>query len=936
MSRSLSTISSTVNIQNNTQRSDAETSPTNYNPQIVKAFLELLDHRNVGVTEIRILLQEPYLNINGQRTYVGKTVVGYYEPNQYEKASQDIAPFDGKAQIYVVLNPCVPELLARCSNRLQFSASHTASDNDIAYLQWFRIDCDPIRPSGISASDTELEKALLCRDDIAASLEAYGAQVTKAMSGNGGHLLIRLPNYRNDEEHRSLIVNATKRIADKWSNDAVTVDVAVCNPARVWKVYGTLAVKGDNVPNRPHRRATIELPSAPPLPFDLKQLPHEEPQSVTSPKLPDSNLCRSPTQERAYAVAALENETKRVESSPDGQKHSQLLRSAAALGSLVPSGAINEQEIEERLFGAVQNRASDTKQARKTIRDGIRYGFTRPRQVPETKSQAAVPNTLKNLKNPSSDSFLGSLGCYPNALVNFNSDPQPFAQSLRPVPPLLAPMLPTALRDWLADIAERMNCPLEYAAVPAIVALSSLIGCKVGIRPKQRDDWTVVPNLWGACVGSPGQRKTPAANEAMKPLRRLESEAMKAYQEAVTEFLVEAEIASAQSKAAKDALQKAARKPGATGDELRAIAEQTQSLEQQEPVQKRYKINDATVEALGERLKENPTGLLLYRDELTGLLRSLYKQGHETDRAFYLEAWNGTEKNYHYDRIGRGTVSIPSVCLSLFGTIQPGPLSKLLRGAANGEEADGLFPRFQLLVYPDAPKYRHIDRSPNIEAKNRAFEVFRALDQLDVEALTDKNEEDGSIPFLHFEPDAQHFFDEWLTDLESEKLPAARDTPLIESHLAKYRSLMPSLALLFHLIDMVDGAPASAVSQKATHMAAAWCDFLEEHARRIYQIAYDGSLESVSSLAGHIKDGSIKNLKHWDGTRFKIGDVVQRGWSSLSTTEEVNRAAAFLEERHWLQVVESPPALQGGRPERWIYVHPNLQQGKKPEGGEAE
>ena len=51
-----------------------------------------------------------------------------------------------------------------------------------------------------------------------------------------------------------------------------------------------------------------------------------------------------------------------------------------------------------------------------------------------------------------------------------------------------------------------------------------------------------------------------------------------------------------------------------------------------------YRTNDVTIERLGELLRENSRGLLINRDELIGLLRSLDKEGHESDRAFYLEA----------------------------------------------------------------------------------------------------------------------------------------------------------------------------------------------------------------------------------------------------------------------------------------------------------
>jgi hypothetical protein len=247
-----------------------------YNPADVAAFLCFLDHTAVGgVTEVRALPKERYLTLDNQRVYVGNAISGYFDADHYDKAAHDIANLDGMAHTYVTLNPCKPELLARAHNRLQRDAKTTTGDHDVQCLMWLPIDCDPARPAGISSSNGELAAAIAQRDEVAAWLAERGAVMVKGMSGNGGHGLVRLPAYPNDEEHRSLVKQVIEGLARMFSDDKVSVDAKVFNPARIWKVYGTLAIKGDNVPDRPHRRATIELPDVPPAPFDIRELlPH--------------------------------------------------------------------------------------------------------------------------------------------------------------------------------------------------------------------------------------------------------------------------------------------------------------------------------------------------------------------------------------------------------------------------------------------------------------------------------------------------------------------------------------------------------------------------------------------------------------------------------------------------------------------------------------
>jgi putative DNA primase/helicase len=98
-------------------------------------------------------------------------------------------------------------------------------------------------------------------------------------------------------------------------------------------------------------------------------------------------------------------------------------------------------------------------------------------------------------------------------------------QGRPPVPPFRLALLPAALAPWVADIADRVQCPPDFVAVGVMVAAAAVIGRQIAIRPKRQDDWAVVPNLWGLAVGLPGSMKSPALAEALRPLRRLITDA---------------------------------------------------------------------------------------------------------------------------------------------------------------------------------------------------------------------------------------------------------------------------------------------------------------------------------------------------------------------------------------------------------------------------
>jgi putative DNA primase/helicase len=497
-------------------------------------------------------------------------------------------------------------------------------------------------------------------------------------------------------------------------------------------------------------------------------------------------------------------------------------------------------------------------------------------------------------------------------------DPVPLPEGLPPVASLDPAMLPEPLRGWIVDVSERMQIPPDFAAAGAVVVAASLIGRKVGIHPKCRDDWLVVPNLWGAVVGRPSLMKSPALAEVMKPLGRLIAEAYEEYREAKLAYEMDVMVAEATKAALKDELKKAAREAAKSGDRSKVdeIARHSQDTEvTKEPVLRRYKTEDATVEKISEILLENPRGILVHRDELSGWLRNLDKQGREGDRSFYLEAWNGTG-SFDVDRIGRGSLHVPALCLSILGSIQPGPLSTYVYQATQGEKGDdGLLQRFQLLVWPDPPSaWRNVDRWPDTEAKNRAYEIFRRLDNLNPEDFGASGDGKEGIPAVRFTEEAQEVFDRWRDELEV-KLRTGELPSALESHLAKYRSLMPSLALIFQLIDFVDGTGGGgAVGLRPTLQAAAWCEYLETHAARLYSSAENPAMEGARVLLERIRNGDVGD---GDSTR----SVYRRHWAKLSAPEEVSGACRVLEEFGWLRI---EAVRTSGRSTTRLRLHPSL------------
>jgi putative DNA primase/helicase len=491
--------------------------------------------------------------------------------------------------------------------------------------------------------------------------------------------------------------------------------------------------------------------------------------------------------------------------------------------------------------------------------------------------------------------------------------PTPLPTLLPKAPSLPESMVPEPLRPWIVDASERMQAPLDFFAAPAIVALGSLLGRRVGIHPKVRDDWLEIPNLWGAIVGRSGVMKSPALHEALKPANKIAAQAAEEHDEA--------RAAATADKMAVEEEIKATRKliRGASGEgkseeatkHKAKLKELACELEAADKKPRRYTTSDPTVEKLGELLKDNPNGLLLFRDELMGFLRGLEKQGHESDRQFYLESWSG--KNRHeVDRIGRGSIHIEGLCMSILGGIQPGPLSSYLSAAMRyAVDDDGMLQRFQMLVWPEtSADYKNIDRDPNMDAKERAFWIFKQCSELKGEAMGAERRFDNP-PALRFAPNAQPLFNNWLVEIER-RIRAGFDAPSFESHMSKYRGLMPSLALIFHIVSVVSGGEPGPISFEAARSAAEWCEYLERHARKVYAPELNRDLTAAHALVSKIDSGDIK-----DGE--PIREVYRPHWGGIGSIEVVQAGLKILE-RHGRVRLEAHSS--GGRPSKVIRINP--------------
>ena len=232
---------------------------------------------------------------------------------------------------------------------------------------------------------------------------------------------------------------------------------------------------------------------------------------------------------------------------------------------------------------------------------------------------------------------------------------------------------------------------------------------------------------------------------------------------------------------------------------------------------------------------------------------------------------------------------------------------RLAEAIEGGPGDDGLFQRFQIVMWPDPSRsWNLVDRPASQAALQTAELIFETLANLSVD----------DPRRIRFAPDAQALFFAWLTELERKIRSESGLAPALIAHLSKYRSLMPTLSGLFELADRAAASQALeggiAISLAHAKQAAALCDFLETHAKRVYGCVMSPETRSARELARHIQAGDLPSP-------FSTRTTYLKGWGGLDSPERVRAALELLSDAGWVCRAEpSPLAIGGRRSEVWV------------------
>jgi hypothetical protein len=380
--------------------------------------------------------------------------------------------------------------------------------------------------------------------------------------------------------------------------------------------------------------------------------------------------------------------------------------------------------------------------------------------------------------------------------------------------------LPEPVRTFVSRASKAIGCDPCYVALPILAGLSAAIGNTRRIALKR--NWSEPAIVWTAIVGESGTQKSPAMESALRAVRHRQEEAMKVYRAALQDH--DGELALYERDLATWKRSKLACPP---------------PVKPEPPTAKRYWTDDVTTEALARMLNENPRGLLLVKDELSGWFNfDRYAGGKGGDSAKWLEMFGG--RPFVVDRKGSGTIHVRSAAVSIAGGIQP----ETLRRALGQEHFDnGLAARLLLSHPPRRPK-RWTESDVDDRTTEAVSEVFGRLYELDFGI--DANGDSRPV-VMQLSDEAKREFVRFYDEHASEQVDLSGDEAAAWSKLEGYAA---RLALVTHLARWAGSEPGSVdcerVDRESIQAGVKLARWFGREARRVYAMLGEAETDRES------------------------------------------------------------------------------------------
>lgn len=284
----------------------------------------------------------------------------------------EIAASLGDEQVYYSLNPIRPD-------------APRANKKTVTHRRWFLIDVDTIRPKDVSASDDEKARCGSVANAILGHLiDLEWPAPLMIDSGNGWHLLYRI-DLPNTTLSQQILKAAVYALAERFNDEHAEVDRATHDAPRISKLPGTLARKGPNTPDRPHRLASIVYEPDTLVPVTVEQIQALGKVETTEINGGGFHLRATDRPGKAgYVRSAILGECGRVALTNPGNRNNALNVAAFSLGTMADWPEMGEAEARAALVQTARQVGLDERETLLTIASGWNAGKAEPRKRDET------------------------------------------------------------------------------------------------------------------------------------------------------------------------------------------------------------------------------------------------------------------------------------------------------------------------------------------------------------------------------------------------------------------------------------------------------------------------------------------------------------------------------------------------------------------------
>lgn len=439
--------------------------------------------------------------------------------------------------------------------------------------------------------------------------------------------------------------------------------------------------------------------------------------------------------------------------------------------------------------------------------------------------------------------------------ANTDSDPVDLWNQFD-APELPTGLLPETIEKYARVEGDNMGCDPAGLAIAALTICAAAISDRIKLQVKEHDKhWTEAARIWTALVGDPSAKKSPILSQAVRPIAKIDNGL-------TCQYLAEKQ----------------------RYDELSA----DQKKSNPPPKHPRAKIEDTTIEAAQEVLKDSPDGVLCLQDELSGFFGAMDKhsgKGAGADRAFWMKAYNGGLATYH--RIARGSGLIPNLSVTMLGGIQPDAIRKVAADAID----DGLLQRMLFIVLRPAKVDQDKPRDPVVDNYNRLVDKLHRL-------LPPQEFGDDDMP-LRFDRGAQAIRTQ-LAAKHIELMGSEFVNKKLATHVGKYDGVFARLCVLWHCIENVDQRtlPIEVTEDTARRVATFLHEFIFKHAVAFYVgvLGLADEHDRLRNVAGFILARKLDKITNRDIAR---GDRSMRrltDWDTLKIFEQLE-ALGWVERR---------------------------------------